>query len=54
MLGQLAHKEIVFAIVAVIAIVVAMGIAALIIKTKKPAELPPSMRPEEHHGHRNR
>ena len=43
MLGGLAHAEIVFGIVAVIAVVVAIGIMAVIMKTKKPAELPESM-----------
>lgn len=47
MLGQLAHREIALAIVAVIAVAVAMGIMVLVIKFKKPAELPQSMRRKE-------
>jgi hypothetical protein len=51
MLGQLAHREIIVAIVVVIATAVAIGIMTLVVKTKKPAELPESMRKKERYGH---
>jgi hypothetical protein len=54
MLSQLANAGLRWAIVAGIAIIIAFGIMAFVIKSKKPAELPESMRRdrnEERNGH---
>ena len=44
MLSQLSQAELRWAIVAVIAVIIAFGIIAFVIKSKKPAELPEGMR----------